>query len=1832
MKKNTKILLSVLIFLGFILCGICFEKVVKFEKIKISSVDKINYLTVYKDFSEIKGLSSEYSYSSITLNQNTDIVLLNTDFQYIQNETDFANASNPGGYSTKDYIPVVDKNNNIIDSLEYLKVKYIANNKEQGKNFEVKYLITNCARDKDNNPLDIIVTFSEFKSFYNNKTTSMNFYFGKNFSEETDQMNPKCAVVHGQKVNKNSLGQIVSVVKDDGSSYQNANTTQVVQRLQYGSPLPFFLSASGVQVKFSMTYYKHPDNNAYKVEGKSNVTNSKGLKNVLQLRLNSSNPLLYGKYVMNINDSFKKEDGTINYGEINLVNGFFYDIDVTNNQQSTGLNTTDSFIFNGTNSSNERRNEGFAPVDRLKNKTTIYYNKNRKDQSIIRWNQSDVDNNYGKKVNLAEDNGGLRIASLSAEESQFGQVRTLPRFGSNNKYGGEKDVDGNYAINIGGYNIDSAWYGQSAFMTNQITNSTLEFCYCGDGCGMQYMFMSPSAYTIPNPKKTIQKKDVNGNVKEYERTTIKKNEMVNYHIKQYMPSLYYTHKLHFEQLYGSLLDYSTLLDVFEISDDLDSYLQYNINDIIIKNDESEDITNLFTLTKVNNKLKITLKDDYKEDIKMYNTTYDIEIPVKLKNQNIYKNEITNKAKTIIKHKNITKVYEKETNTVYLNIVYDILGNVWIENGIVNGRKDGTDINAKGVLVVLYNINNSKIDKITRTDSNGNYTFKDLPSDQTYKILFYYNEQLFQSTYYKNSLSGGFSVGKEIESELLAFQEKFASINSHPNNYGQGKIAWGINQIIKDVDTNKAYIYNGYPLIFDKILYEFDNVEINNPTLENNNYDSTFYSKLKSTIKSKYGISENTANALIEYLKDCIMRSMTNVISINDMGFDGKNNHIDFGMYLRPITDIAVENNINSIYYSINGVNYMLSAKRIMPETNYVYKTGDADSGYKRDKSGKYNSDEEEIVEVTSADYLYNALDYGESENKNLQMRVNYEYRIKNSGNSYVRVNDLNILYDQITYKPESIAKIYDNNNQEIGQAYLVETNEGIKGYKKLKITNLNCEIASREEIKIIATYQVKKNRLENGKERLIVEGILGKEQGKNTNGKKNIIELANYQTFYKKGKMDIPDYLDENNNPVDKNYTDKMSLGTIDINSNPGNLNEIDLRDDGRLYYEEFTIENDVDQALSIKVMLTESTKIKGTVFEDTRVNKLENGAVIGNGTIDNEDLRINGVTVELVELLVNPITGEYEGEKVWKSYKYDENLNSEESNEEYYSGKGKSKIIINGKGALETKETNLNKGEYMFDGVPTGKYVVRFKYGDTIRTVLDNTANEVNTLLNLKGMNSKSYNGQDYKSTIYQSTTEKVNGTQYGINNNYYNGTQVNEDFYNNKNFINGYNDYQQYTANKNEYVKNSLSKLYYYDNEHISENDSDAKDIYYYRLRSDDYSKNLINKNSEVLNSYRQLVQAKSDEDIVQKQKNEINELVNNTSMVAQTGVMSVSLNQKDMNNINLGLQERPKSQIILNHEVSNVKVLLANGRVEFDASQSLKNLYYGQHKECGYSYRNNQLVQPTLTGNSKQTPELIQVYMDNEIMDGSQLVATYKIKAKNIGEVDYKDKLFYYTGVENNPNDNLAKVKINKIINYTSNNMKYDENTNVNKDNSWKVKNTDELYVENGKEKALVNAVYKDTLKTYDTLLITEKGENKYLQPVLTTSDAENSELEIELELNTSMGTSLFQKGNLTYNNLTELVEVTSENGRKLNYSVLGNQDMADQSLGANSKPELYTNYDLVTPKEVDADSSQKINILPPTGENKNYLPIVISVIISSILVIIAAIIIKKKVIDK
>ena len=701
-------------------------------------------------------------------------------------------------------------------------------------------------------------------------------------------------------------------------------------------------------------------------------------------------------------------------------------------------------------------------------------------------------------------------------------------------------------------------------------------------------------------------------------------------------------------------------------------------------------------------------------------------------------------------------------------------------------------------------------------------------------------------------------------------------------------------------------------------------------------------------------------------------------------------------------------------------------------------------------------------------------------------------------------------------------------------------------------------------------------------------------------------------------------------------------------------------------------------------------------VYEDER-NQASDSAVVGNGVWDSNETKINGVTVQLVELIqeVDPNnagrpTGNYLGEYVWYAKKYengtwvDVNSTADSGSIRYYSGqKGTVSPIITGPGATAIGGYEITEdGQYAFKGIPAGDYFIRFIYGDTTQTVLttsDGEGKEVVDLLNANGitaevngekgfistngLNAKSYNGQDYKSTTYQ----------VGVNQNTsYNG-------------VNGFTNYDKQNYNittpnnkTSDYVwrresnvdGKDKSVMYYYDiGESATKSGiSDAKDVKNIRDNSDNYSKGisgvdtedhqtLQNNRSEVLVSGLK-VGTKQD---ANEQVNMIKELMDNTAGVSQTGVINTEIeyNKKrtegqDANNgmsyviedIDLGLSERPIAQLKMNKEVSNLKITLADGTILFDTGKTVSNLPYAKHTGHSQTYQgvpNNsspayRLISVTIGPNSESVPELIQTYMDEELMYGARIELMYTFKVTNIGEVDYLDNQFYYTGKTNNTGaNNISKTTADTVIDYVSNNLQFLPTNSNNTD--WSIRTVGELIKSDnngslaGDDTDLVNSKYETVLNTYNAIVTTKALGNEALYPEKT--GLEKSSTETHMMLSSTL-TPDSGDDSMVYNNLSEIVQVSNDKGRRLKFSVVGNQPMADQSKGPGDPtiPEqgIYTKADLVTPTEVDSDSSQQVLILPPTGANRNYTLWIILGLSIAILIGGSVILIRKKVLKK
>ena len=876
-------------------------------------------------------------------------------------------------------------------------------------------------------------------------------------------------------------------------------------------------------------------------------------------------------------------------------------------------------------------------------------------------------------------------------------------------------------------------------------------------------------------------------------------------------------------------------------------------------------------------------------------------------------------------------------------------------------------------------------------------------------------------------------------------------------------------------------------------------------------------------------------------------------------------------------------------------------------------------------------------DVYQADYDYKTIEgFGDGHNgEPLEVYVTYKITIRNQSQTILtQIKEVVDYYDdEYTYRQDLSWVTYDNNSISDEEYYNAMVNEDVStrwianaknvnssnntkydsnsqsnldGYNAVYVRGLeNYKLRSGESAYIYLTFQVNRNN----------DGQLINDN--NGDSKYNIAEINGYKTYYKDG-TNLPNGVSKDSNDI---------AGLIDVDSNPGNLENNDIQ--GNRYERNF--EDDTDRAPGFNLIVNSEDirRANGTVWEDQRTKTIGNtenseDTIIGDGIRQNEEIGIQGVTVQLVEKCSDGT------EYVWQTTSTDEN------------------------------------GRYSFESYIPGDYVIRFFYGDTEQTALttaDGGANEV------------SYNGQDYKSTLYQ-TGINEDGEYIGIDQN---GTTDESGRY--QGYIDTENQNVSGTYNPELNNPTPTNTTYGYDiykADADTTNYSDAKDLWTVSNRADvvvggpannatnvqgrdtviDYSDNdITNHVAEVLASPYEKPSYNGTEYSEEEMNTLYQELMQNTHMTAETGIIVVEFEydrqETDgyddvnnnvasgagansntngtyvLNNIDFGLVERPKSQLEIDKSISNVQVTLANNSILFDIVEEANNAIWQDHDEYSideekinsndrgidfdngeigmyeeyytdenrhrYSYRDeiNQIVRDTDKG-------LIQLTMDEELMHGATIQITYIVKITNVGEVDYVDdatKDFYYKG--DSTGTHISTTTTDQVIDYVANNLQFDGNNQINKENGWlSISNEDLIGT------GLVNSKLTDNVAQFNNIIQTESFNTSALLP-----GQEVSKTLILSQLITPENTD----DDLTYNNMVEIAKTTNEVGRRMAYSVVGNQDPTTSDVA-----------------EVDSNVAERVIILPPFGNTHIYYIIggIVAVILIAGIVLIRRKVLKNK----
>lgn len=1180
-----------------------------------------------------------------------------------------------------------------------------------------------------------------------------------------------------------------------------------------------------------------------------------------------------------------------------------------------------------------------------------------------------------------------------------------------------------------------------------------------------------------------------------------------------------------------------------------------------------------------------------------------------------------------------RIYKTEyAETKLLDITMELGGYVWVdeEQGKLsekNGIKDDNEKVVPGVRVILYRANGSKVTE-THTDDNGKYLFKGLNAMEKYYVQFVYNGQYYQPTKYVSPTDAVNGWGKgnwrknsnstDIREERIAFNEKFASIGDYHFNYSVG--------------DSKRKTFTKEQLINAKIINEFGNLIKTQP--ENQEQIDMIQYVRDCQISAYTGINKLDSNSYVYDLYPIPNVFTIDGVPVLDKSLLGMNSqelypdayYINLGLEAREEADISVKKDVSKVTLEINGKTH-----------EYTYDTLDAASNPNREEEwnidvrlsdGYYNKQYKR--ELYKSDYSYDVSVYGDaaklqelgkSKDDELKVYVTYKIMVGNRSSSLrIRPDELVDYYDKdYTYVADrSYIKLTKQNGREYyTDMYNVKASETSKyaqetqitkdGYKNLYINGLykNAEkidekgkvletiadgvyLEAGETAYIYLTFEVNKDS--NGRVILDEEILTGKEIGV---GKENVVEINGYSTQYPKGAT-VPNVFDKNGNLKDLEGT---TPGRVDRDSNPGNLKPEDLTNPEKY-------EDDTDKAPNIRIRLyrggNQDRVISGKAWEDERTNKVEL-TTTGDGIRNEKETLIDGVTVQLVEIMDNGT------EFVWR--------------ETSTGTKTEETPIINYKDLVSNYKYGENrKGSYAFKSFIPGNYVVRFIYGDTIKTVAPSS---------LGGLNVKSYNGQDYKSTTYQKGVTQNNSYIVREASKFVNGQEILGDVITIvPTFKSDASNNETLTLNRetlklhnDAYKNNRVAYLYDVLASNEKTNVSDAKDIASRRSEVTNYSDNNVrNYIAEVLASH------KSDYNTMNDRNQLLNDLMQNTKMRAETGLVVVEFeegipnsdgtkldNSYVIDNVDLGLEERPKAQVIMSKEVTNVKLTLADGSILFDANNPsilTPNVVWDAHNDYETGYKNNLLDSnkfASLENIRMQNADkfgFIQLNMDEELMHGATIKISYKMTVQNVGEVDYIDNQYYYTGVKS-PNAQVVKTKVEKVIDYVANNLQFYAKDNIN----WDVIKQEELL-----SQGLVNEKLKDQVAKYNTVIVTDDFAAE-LVPALYKEVNKNAQDSISVPLVlTQLISTENEEDDLQYRNIVEIAEISNTAGRRQEYSVVGNQDPT------------------VEPQELDTDRAEVVKILPPFGNTTMYVIIAIITIAAAGIITTGAIFIKKKVLTK
>ena len=917
------------------------------------------------------------------------------------------------------------------------------------------------------------------------------------------------------------------------------------------------------------------------------------------------------------------------------------------------------------------------------------------------------------------------------------------------------------------------------------------------------------------------------------------------------------------------------------------------------------------------------------------------------------------------------------------------GNVWEDglNGKDNARNDlykdndydDHDKLLQGIKVRLYKDN--ELVGETWTDSNGHYSFGGRNADLSYTkdtltvadldkyhVEFEYNGMKYTNVNLHIDVANG-SKSIEGNNNRQNYNNKFTTIASNTikdnNGNSTGKALNEANSETGTLYYRTNQKYQSSIIYGDKSIYEGTSVSGKTGDFEAYGYDI-------------YHITADTKVDEASYrykLEDLFDRDVNNQVYK-----DKEIKNVNLGLYAREQVDVAIDSDVARFILNVNGYNHIYKYGTLISDNDMNVDANNVEQVDAKLKALKGKYYERQLHESSIS---YSATPEG---TPNLYADITYKIYLQNKSNS-------------LTAKIKELTLDYDN-----------ELNLISYGYENSGTT----QEVSEQEIVANTVY----GGTENLKEAVISLEKL--EDKKISAGKKEVLEVT-----FRVYADTIARIL---NNPVGikfdmmaevskySTYTQQMTAyASIDKNSASRN-EKVQIDTDNTFVTD--TFENDTTIAPTFKLSKGTQTELSGIVYEDSPKEstpiKISGNNIyerVGDGIYNNENVMAN----VLVELLSVPMeNGQYDSDTARTGENGQQAYDVAKLYQENKTTQGESSKV------LARTYTN-EKGEYKFEGLTAGNYVIKYTYGKNMKDVDENgqekgTIRSATAIYTSDGKTKlKEIEAREYKSTVI--TSGEIS-----------NAMNITDG----KAHLNG--DYSWFLKSPETRYSDAVDDV-----EYRANLEKEAK-INYEILKG---TKTYVYENMEAYTPYFKLG------------VEEFNDQQSGATLETQEdGTLNYVFT---IDNVDFGLIERPIVDLQVDKVITGLKVSLGNGQVLINGDPSKDSLPYVR------------------TG----LDDFVPIEMDTELLQNATIEEEYTIKITNNSELDYsiypiwgtdntqkvalRRNYYYYGTQEGLTTDEAVTARIDVLGDYIGSELTADESTM--ESDGWKKKAIEELTSYNG-----------------------------------------------------------------------------------------------------------------------------------------------------------------------